>query len=165
MGNARCNVKYRNGCPILFGPPRFLKGTHMAGLIQFIDDDSGYLNWLAANPNGFVVNSERTPKSGYLILHRVSCSHINSSDRKNWTTTGYAKTCSLDQSALAAWASAITSGVLDACHFCKPTDRTDVDSKSDARTDHPTALAKLASPNSLEPSIRVSEPTCKTRQR
>jgi len=40
-------------------------------LTHFVNDD-GYLRWLAQNPNGFVVNSNRVPVSSYLILHRAS---------------------------------------------------------------------------------------------
>jgi len=39
---------------------------------HFVNDD-GYLRWLAQNPDGFVVNSNRVPVSSYLILHRASC--------------------------------------------------------------------------------------------
>jgi len=39
-------------------------------LTHFVNDD-GYLRWLAQNPNGFVVNSNRVPVSSYLILHRA----------------------------------------------------------------------------------------------
>ena len=42
-------------------------------LTHFVNDDDGYLRWLAQNPDGFVVNSNRVPVSSYLILHRASC--------------------------------------------------------------------------------------------
>ncbi len=42
-------------------------------LTHFFNDDDGYLRWLAQNPDGFVVNSNRVPVSSYLILHRASC--------------------------------------------------------------------------------------------
>ena len=68
-------------------------------LTHFVNDD-GYLRWLAQNPDGFVVNSNRVPVSSYLILHRASCNWINISSRINWPTTGYIKTCSTDLTAL-----------------------------------------------------------------
>jgi hypothetical protein len=87
---------------------------------QFVDDDEGYLGWLDANPNGSVVNSDRTPKPNYLVLHRATCKFINSPNRSNWTTTGFIKTCSLDPSALSQWALEEVGGELKPCGVCKP---------------------------------------------
>ena len=53
------------------------------GFTQFVNDDDGYLRWLAQNPDGFVVNSNRVPVGSYLILHRASCKWINTSARTN----------------------------------------------------------------------------------
>src|SRR5580704_6742473 len=90
------------------------------GIHQFVDDEEGYLGWLDANPNGSVVNSGRTPKPTYLILHRASCKHINSPDKSNFTTTGYIKTCSTDLGALSQWAGDEVGGELKPCGVCKP---------------------------------------------
>jgi hypothetical protein len=43
----------------------------------FVDDDAGYRDWLAGNPDGFVLNATATPSASYLILHRASCRTIN----------------------------------------------------------------------------------------
>ena len=87
---------------------------------QFIDDDPGYLAWLEQNPHGFVVNSARTPSPAYLVLHWSGCSHINSPNRTNWTTTGYIKTCSNDVRSLEQWAQVEIRGGLHHCAACKP---------------------------------------------
>ena len=71
-------------------------------LTHFVNDD-GYLRWLAQNPDGFVVNSNRVPVSSYLILHRASCNG-STLFTVNWPTTGYIKTCSTDLIALTEWA-------------------------------------------------------------
>ena len=42
-------------------------------LTHFFNDDDSYLCWLAQNPDGFVVNSNRVPVGSYLVLHRASC--------------------------------------------------------------------------------------------
>ncbi len=42
-------------------------------LTHFFNDDDSYLCWLAHNPDGFVVNSNRVPVGSYLVLHRASC--------------------------------------------------------------------------------------------
>jgi len=42
------------------------------------DNDQGFLAWLEANPDGYVVNAERRPRPNYLVLHRSVCSHLRS---------------------------------------------------------------------------------------
>jgi hypothetical protein len=89
-------------------------------IAQFIDDDSGYVNWLKKNADGFVVNSERDPSSAYIIVHRATCKYINTPNRANWTTTGYIKTCANKLSDLHQWARQSTGGTLTPCGACKP---------------------------------------------
>jgi hypothetical protein len=43
---------------------------------RFVDDDDSYLEWLAAHPEGFVINTERSPRAAYVMLHRSSCRTI-----------------------------------------------------------------------------------------
>ena len=50
----------------------------MGVLIEFIEDDKGYVAWLAGHPDGFVLNCERPPRPAYLMLHRATC----------WTISG-----------------------------------------------------------------------------
>jgi hypothetical protein len=88
--------------------------------VQFVNDDPGYIRWLTANPEGFVVNSNRVPMSSYLKLHRSSCKYISPPAYTNWTTTGYIKTCSTDLAALVQWARTHVGGDLDPCRACKP---------------------------------------------
>jgi hypothetical protein len=38
--------------------------------LLFCDDDTGYLAWVAAEPDGFVLNHEVHPRPSYLVLHR-----------------------------------------------------------------------------------------------
>ena len=37
---------------------------------HFVDDDAGYQRWLTNQPDGFVINTYRTPSTVYLVLHR-----------------------------------------------------------------------------------------------
>ena len=87
---------------------------------QFVDDDEGYLRWIKDHPNGLVVNSNRSPSSSYIVLHRASCKQVNTPNRANWTTTGYIKTCSTDLASLADWARRETGGEVAPCKICKP---------------------------------------------
>lgn len=51
---------------------------------KFIDNDDGYLNWITANPTGYVVNCNRYPRAAYLVLHRATCWTISAS-KGPWT--------------------------------------------------------------------------------
>jgi len=50
---------------------------YAVGVQCFIDDDCGYLRWLEEHSDEFVLNAERIPKPGYLVLHRASCPTIS----------------------------------------------------------------------------------------
>lgn len=91
---------------------------------KFTDDDEGYLRWIGAHPDGFVVNIERGERPGYAVLHRASCSSI-SRDRENgaYTERSYKKVVSDDLNALRAYAKSIgrTDGSFSkTCGLCQP---------------------------------------------
>lgn len=66
----------------------------MIGMERFVDDDRGYLDWLEHHPDGFVINTGRTPSAAYLMLHRASCGTITGKPARGTTFTGeYAKVC------------------------------------------------------------------------
>jgi hypothetical protein len=66
----------------------------MVGMERFVDDDPGYHDWLAHHPDGFVINTGRTPTAAYLMLHRAGCGTINGRPARGTTFTGdYAKVC------------------------------------------------------------------------
>jgi hypothetical protein len=66
----------------------------MGGVERFVDDDPGYLDWLARHPDGFVINTGRTPTAAYLMLHRAGCGSIGGKPARGTTFTGeYAKVC------------------------------------------------------------------------
>jgi hypothetical protein len=66
----------------------------MSGMQQFVDDDHGYLDWLDHHPDGFVINTGRTPSAAYLMLHRASCGTISGKPASGTTFMGeYAKVC------------------------------------------------------------------------
>jgi hypothetical protein len=59
------------------------------GLVTFVDDDPGYIQWVRDHPDGFVLNSYRRPTANYLVLHRARCYSINPAwrpgDARSWT--------------------------------------------------------------------------------
>jgi len=57
---------------------------------RFVDDDPGYVAWLAAHPLGFVLNTFPHVTASYLVLHRAKCRTVNRplSDDRCWTHSG-----------------------------------------------------------------------------
>jgi hypothetical protein len=90
---------------------------------RFVNDDTGYLAWLADHPGGFVLNTFPHVSSSYLVLHRSSCRTINRSlaGGRHWTDQ-YGKACSEDRLELAAWALRETGKAVSACGLCLPGD-------------------------------------------
>ena len=86
-------------------------------MIQFVDDDKGYVAWLEANAGGYVINSYRTPTLSYLMLHKATCQHLKTESRSNWTRD-YRKTCSTDADELRRWARTAVGGNASECADC-----------------------------------------------
>lgn len=87
----------------------------------FLNDDTGYLAWLAAHDDGFVLNTYAHVAAGYLVLHRASCRTINRdlAAGKVWTVQ-YGKACAASVDELVAWAAERTSGTPHGCGICQP---------------------------------------------
>ena len=49
---------------------------------KFSNDDEGYLGWLAANPDGFVVNVRQVAGPNYAVLHRATCRTIGDGTKR-----------------------------------------------------------------------------------
>lgn len=84
---------------------------------RFVDDDHGYLNWLDHHPDGFVINTNRTPSASYLALHRASCGTITGTLARGKAFTGeYAKVCG-ERAELENFARQL-GGRLEPCRLC-----------------------------------------------
>jgi hypothetical protein len=68
----------------------------------FIDNDHEYLQWMADNPSGFVLNTGRTEASTYTLLHMSGCTHITKYENLA-NTLSRAKACSNDAYELYDW--------------------------------------------------------------
>ena len=90
-------------------------------IAKVIDDDAGHLEWTESHPLGFVLNCERTPRGGRLILHRSTCLHITEPGPQatRWTAD-YIKVCSENKEALNKWAEVETGGQPTHCQTCAP---------------------------------------------
>ena len=91
----------------------------VADVTHFDQDDEGYRDWIASHPEGYVVNSETTPRAGYLKLHSSTCRWVSDSSSA-YTTGSYSKTCAEAIELLDLWAENVTGGALDPCGVCKP---------------------------------------------
>ena len=61
---------------------------------HFVDDDAGYQQWLSNEPDGFVINTYRSPSSAYMVLHRATCKTISGQPARGTTFMGeYSKVC------------------------------------------------------------------------
>lgn len=91
-------------------------------MLEIRDDDDQFIAWLGQHPNGFVVNAERAPRAGYLVLHKATCPWISKTSQSAgaWTHRCYIKICSEQISELESWARRETGGTLTACRKCNP---------------------------------------------
>ena len=62
-------------------------------MIEFQNDDEGYLVWVAENRKGYVLNVRQTPDADYVVLHRAGCGSIVSKSRTQgaYTARGFRK--------------------------------------------------------------------------
>ncbi len=91
-------------------------------MTKFDRDDDGYLDWLEANPHGFVLNSYRRPHPRYLTLHRATCKSVSRTAEPpvRWTTSDFIKVCSADVADIDAWCRTEVGGTPQPCGMCDP---------------------------------------------
>ena len=102
-------IRLREESPMLTNPP--------PSLTLFRDDDEGFCAWLDEHPDGYFINSERSPKPTYLVLHRPSCRHFTRNPSLHWTRE-YIKFCSLSRHDLDEWATGTVGGEATLCGAC-----------------------------------------------
>lgn len=92
---------------------------------KFVDDDAGYLAWVAAHPSAFVLNVRRSLDPSYVVLHRSWCGAISTGRRRAgaYTARGYRKLCV--ETAAELRRAAVAEGRQDGsfslvCGLCKP---------------------------------------------
>ena len=94
-------------------------------MIEFHNDDEGYLSWIAINPDGLVLNVRRMADPDYVVLHRARCGSISTDKREPgaYTTRGYRKVCaaSVAELQLAAKREGRGDGSFSKrCGLCRP---------------------------------------------
>jgi hypothetical protein len=71
-------------------------------MIHFSDDDLGYLAWIAAYPDGFVLNVSCLPDPHRVVLHRANCTSISNDPHapKAYTGRNHRKICATSEAEL-----------------------------------------------------------------
>lgn len=75
-------------------------------------DDRAYNAWLAANPSGYVINTEPNGR-GYIKLHRAACGTIHTDP----AIASYIKICSTSLDELDNWAVQRTGAPAPRCQI------------------------------------------------
>jgi len=96
--------------------------------LSFFDgDDAAYRAWLAANRDGYVLNTRRRIDPGYMVLHRAGCYSISryadNAPEGAFTERGYIKVCASELDAMRDWVR--SNGRPDGsfskeCGICRP---------------------------------------------
>ncbi len=74
----------------------------------FDGNDDLYQDWLAANANGFVINTSRARRAKYMVLHRARCPSISkytefARPHGGFTERDYIKVCAPTVDELRGW--------------------------------------------------------------
>ena len=109
----------RSGHGVEAGPPAI-----SGGLIYFEGDDTAYLGWVAANPEGYVVNVRKRLSDDYVVLHRASCGQVSRPQLAGaYTDRGFRKFCGrtcADVSQAPVWCGRESGGFTKRCRLCRP---------------------------------------------
>lgn len=94
---------------------------HPLSLREFRNDDTGYRAWLAAYPDGYVINIGRSYNANTARLHHARCNTINGQSQHGGALTGqYVKVCGEHKEALEQWASDHVPQPIRPCGSCHP---------------------------------------------
>ncbi len=93
----------------------------MSGFIEFRDNDAGYLAWLAAHRDGYVINIARGHNPTQARLHGAGCRTISGQNPRGGPWTGpYVKVCAEDVAELDRWAVHKVGQPISPCGTCRP---------------------------------------------
>ena len=128
-------------------------------MLEFRDDDQGYLSWLAAHPDGYVINILGSYKSAATArLHIAGCWTISGENPHGgpWTGT-YVKVCADELDELDEWAHAHVAVPVRRCGVCHPAAPSLAHAREDTPASAPT-LRGAASANLVEGRTEVRGP-------
>jgi hypothetical protein len=88
---------------------------------EFRDDDDGYLDWLAAHPDGYVINILRSHNPAAARMHTAGCWTIGGRILRGRVWTGqYVKVCADTVEELQGWAEGATGQPVSPYGACQP---------------------------------------------
>jgi hypothetical protein len=88
---------------------------------EFRDDDAGYLAWLAAHPDGYVINIARRYYLSTARVHHARCRTISGQNPRGGAWTGpYVKVCAEHLAELGQWAINQVGEPIPPCGSCHP---------------------------------------------
>ena len=130
---------------------------------EFRDDNQAYLSWVAAHPDGFVINIQRSLNPSDARLHRASCYTIRGEPPRGEFVGEYIKICSESQTDLTGWALGSVGPVQD-CGTCRPGGRMDLSRRSPADRVGPSVREVMGRPPRQEDAGRSVRPTVMTNR-
>ncbi|MDP7707118.1 hypothetical protein [Mycobacterium sp. TY815] len=93
----------------------------LTGLHEYRDDDAHYQEWLAAFPDGYVINIRRDHSAAAARVHRARCRTISGQDPQRGPWTGrYVKVCAKELADLQQWATDHVGKPIPPCGTCRP---------------------------------------------
>lgn len=96
----------------------------MTSPVVFRDDDAGYLAWLAAHSEGYVLNIGRSYSATDARVHHAGCWTISGRSAPGKALAGsYVKVCAESLTALEQWAVATVEREIQSCGTCRRTRR------------------------------------------
>lgn len=94
-------------------------------MYEFRDDDDGYVDWLAAHPDGHVINIARSYNPTDARVHRASCQWITGQISRGVALTGpYVKGCAERLDELEQWPTEQVREQILPCRTCHPAPNT-----------------------------------------
>jgi hypothetical protein len=101
--------------------PELEAGLRDSGVHEFRDDDAGYLAWLAAHPDGYVINIARSHSAAAARIHHAGCRTISGQNPHQGPWTGpYVKVCAQRLTELEEWATSKVGEPIPPCGTCRP---------------------------------------------
>lgn len=93
---------------------------------MFDNADVEYVRWLETHPQGYVLNTSRSPRPDYLILHRASCKSVSRAAEPpvRWTTGDYIKVCAGNPAEIEHWCRQERGASPQPCGQCHPFNNT-----------------------------------------
>lgn len=94
----------------------------MGNVEVFKNQDSAYLRWVGDNPDGFVLNTNRSFSPSLSRVHGAWCPTIQGSpaNGNTWTSGDYVKACASELEALLDWGSRKVGQEPPGCGRCRP---------------------------------------------